>query len=269
MTNLGEKYTSRTKAVLTIFPQEEIDGIISRGQLYTREQWWWGDKTNEWIKQVLGSGLLLTKQDAVLALSQISGIGKSTLRRYAYHAAFFPQDVRDYYEPLPFSHFVTAKTYGDDWPKILKASGDYLEKYGKLCSSDYLEWKFSRNSQPVHQMDADLTKNMDDFQLPPVGNHDTDPFKNQDENPSASQAVARTWMESVNHEITNIHASIPQLPISQEAKHRIQYAIKNLGEAFEEAYKEIAVLNPAKQDLHALPQRTGAESGKDEDADTK
>lgn len=259
---LGNKYTSATAAVLKIIPSEEIDIVIARGQRYSTECWWWGNRANTWVEYALSSGELLTKGDAILALSQVSGISTSTLRYYAAHAAFFNKDVQEYYEPLPFSHFATAKSHGDEWPKILQTSLDYLEQYGRLPSANYLDWLFSRNAQPVLEVNEELKQDeisreneylLDISQIDPG-------LETEGDFPIASEATARDWMDRVDSQIRTIAKSINPLPISEQSKHHLRYAVQNLSQALEAAYKEISVPDPANQPHGAPERRTGMNS---------
>lgn len=237
---LGEQYTSATSAILKIIPQDEIDLCIARGQRYSQEKWWWGNRTNLWVEYALAAGLELTKGDAQRALSQVSGIPQRTLRYYADHAKFFEPEIQEHYEILPFSHFATAKRFGDRWNEVLEESLDHLEKYHKLPSSEHLEWKFSRNAEPVLEIDQALTETSSKFGRS-VSGFLIDVEIQNSENPQASEYTARDWISQLDRGISSMYDSVSPLPISDEVKTKLRNAIHALNDVLEEAIKEISI----------------------------
>lgn len=235
--SLVGKYTSATAAMINALPEDEIITVINRGQKYSEERWWWGDRTLLWYKYAALKRL--KKKDALRALSSLSGIKQRTLRFYADLARFFEPEIREHYSPLPFSHFTVAKSMGDQWNKVLEISFEYFEKYNRFMTAELLEWKFSESAQVISQIDQDVISQMESFQ--------PDPFL--DENPKktfelkASYAVTRDWIKKIDQEISTINSSIEPLPISDNAKDKLRAAIQNLHTAFEEAIKEISIIN--------------------------
>ena len=242
MNTLNDQYVSAIAAVHKIIPDDERAVVIARGQKYSTEKWWWGDRTNKWVTIVLAAGEKLTIGDAQRAISQDSGIPHRTLRHFADHARFFDLAARSKYEILPFSHFTIAKKYSDDWEEILKESLIYLERFNKLPSSDYLDWWFSLKSEPVKSLNNDLQGSQDVFDQ----TYDLDaPFIDPESlEPRASQAAARDWIDTIDQKVRAIEKSIEPLPVSDRSKTRLRYALANLNQALEEAYKEISVPNP-------------------------
>ena len=229
---LNTKYTSKASAVLRLFPSGEIEIVINRGQRTSEDMWWWGDRGNLWIDHVIQSGKELTRDDALLALSQVSGITKRTLRHYASIAKFWSKELRKEYEPLPFSHFAVAKSYGDKSINVLSRALSYLEEYNKLPSAEYLEWSFSRQAIPTTEIDAELDKEdalriFDAFV-------ETEP-EDISTTPEASIAVARDWISKTGEALDLLAQSIDPLPISNPAKENIRKAIFDLHNTFEQA----------------------------------
>lgn len=242
---LNQKYISKTSAVLRIIPSDEINIVISRGQRYSGEAWWWGDRANLWTEYAKQSEEPLSKDDAQLALSQVSGIPKRTLRYYADIAQFWEMEHREEYDPLPFSHFAVAKRYDEKCLEVLDHAMSHLEKYHKLPSAEYLEWYFSNQSKSTKETDAKLNIEagellFDSFEEVIFDSFvDTTP-EDINQEPTASIGVARDWISKMDTAINAITQSIEPLPVSEESKENIREAIFKLHKAFEEAIKEIS-----------------------------
>lgn len=234
---LNQKYISKTSAVLRIIPSDEIDIVISRGQRYSTEAWWWGDRANLWTEYAKQSEEPLSKDDAQLALSQTSGIPKRTLRYYADIARFWEMEHREEYDPLPFSHFAVAKRYDEKCLDVLNHAMDHLEKYHKLPSAEYLEWYFSKQSETTKETDAKL--NIEAGEILFSSFIDTTP-EDINQEPTASIGVARDWISQMDTAITSLTNKIDPLPVSDQSKEKIRNAIFTLHQAFEEAIKEIS-----------------------------
>lgn len=247
---LSEQYTSATGAVLKIIPQDEIDLCIARGQRYSQEKWWWGNRTNLWVEYALAAGLELKIGDAQRALSQVSGIPQRTLRYYADHARFFEPEIQEHYEILPFSHFATAKRFGDRWNEVLEESLDHLEKYQKLPSSEHLEWKFSRNAEPVLEINQTLDEASSTFGKAVQDSPDRVGMQGGD--PQASEYTARDWISDLNRSVSAMYELVAPLPISNDTKINLRNAIQNLNEVLEEAIREISVPDPARKDENGI-----------------
>ena len=232
---LNQKYISKTSAVLRLIPDDEVNVVINRGQRYSAEAWWWGDRANLWWEYVKQSEEPLSKDDAQLAMSQVSGIPKRTLRYYADVARFWEMEHREEYDPLPFSHFAVAKSYREEkCIDVLKFAIDYLELYNKLPSAEYIEWSFSRKAIQTQEIDSEFSdgKTYDAFVETPIDEIH--------EEQSASLPVARDWISRTDNTLSKITQALDPLPISEESKEKIRGAIFNLHKAFEEAIKEIS-----------------------------
>jgi hypothetical protein len=76
-----------------------------------------GDIANELILMHRGTS---SNNKIYQAMSQYCDSAPRTIRYYAETASFFPQDVRDQFDVLPFSHFDLARNYGEAWMHVLK-----------------------------------------------------------------------------------------------------------------------------------------------------
>jgi len=233
---LDKKYISVVNAVLRVIPEEEISVAISKGQRDSSEKWEWGDRALLWIALALKSGIACTRDHVYTALSQVSGIPKRTLRHYADHALYFNPDIRELYEPMPYSHFMVAKTFGSDWQRILETSANYLEQYGKYPTAEWLEWKHSRNAEPVIEQDAKLervTDQIDERCLDSMPERDMDNF-------TASIAQARQSFTRWHVSVNAMYEMLAVLPISSDSQRGLSEAMTDLMTEIEEAVKEIS-----------------------------
>jgi len=102
-----------------------------------------GDIANELIERqrydVDGTGMRITGKRIYKAVGRFCGKSGRTIRYYAETASFFPVDVRQKYQVVPFSHFVLAKSYGN-WQDVL----DYVLDHPD-CTADALMREFSQD----------------------------------------------------------------------------------------------------------------------------
>lgn len=78
-----------------------------------------GDIVIETIEQAVASKVRLPHTRIFEAVARFCGKKARTVRYYYELAAFFPHEVREEFHMLPFSHFVFARTLGDDWHEVL------------------------------------------------------------------------------------------------------------------------------------------------------
>lgn len=244
---LSEKYVGVVNAILRVIPDDEINRAISRGQRDTREAWEWGDDSLNWIKIAMSSGIACTKDHVYSAHSQMSGIPKRTLRHYADHAKFFEKATREKYEPLAFSHFMVAKRFGPRWERVLKAAADYLEKVGRLPSAEWLEWKFSRNAQPVLEADSKLEKVTDEMVESMKAEDEMPPYDPEGEEGCIETTQAQTRyslnkMEDTAYAMRAAIAITTALTVQRRAR-LIEY-VEALMVELEEAMKDVSHPTP-------------------------
>ena len=239
---LSEKYVSVVNAILRVIPDDKINRAISRGQRDTREAWEWGDDSLLWIEIAMSSGIACTKEHVYSAHSQMSGIPKRTLRHYADHAKFFEKATREQYEPLAFSHFMVAKRFGPRWKGVLGAAADYLEKVGRLPSAEWLEWKFSKNAQPVLEADAELEKVTDEM-VESMKAEDESKYDEIDievDPAVATEAQARRSFDRMHVTVGLMAKLLPWLPISVDRQVSLSDTMYKLLNELEEAMQEVA-----------------------------
>ncbi|MHC4748259.1 MAG: hypothetical protein ACYTFW_00150 [Planctomycetota bacterium] len=76
-----------------------------------------GDIANELILIHKGT---LSANKVYRAMSSYCDTAPRTIRYYAETANFYPIDIREEYDMLPFSHFDLARNFGDHWEEVLQ-----------------------------------------------------------------------------------------------------------------------------------------------------
>jgi hypothetical protein len=79
-----------------------------------------GDIACELVVRAAESGFRVTQSQVFDAIGRFCGKSGRTIRYYYETSIFFPQEVRDDYEELPFSHFVFARSMGHRWEEVLE-----------------------------------------------------------------------------------------------------------------------------------------------------
>ena len=241
---LTEQYVSVINAILRVIPEDEINVAIIKGQRDSREKWEWGDRALLWIEIALSSGIVCTKDQVYTALSQVSGIPKRTLRHYADHAKYFDLIIRAKYEPMPFAHFMVAKSYGPRSREVLDCSADYMESYGRHPTAEWLEWKFSRNAQPVLEADANLKEVTDEmFENMIAEDIMMPPYNPEGENDDAevTQAQTRYSLNKMDGIAQAMNAAISlTTALTVERRARLIRRVNELRIEIEEAMREVS-----------------------------
>lgn len=78
-----------------------------------------GDLTAKVILYNAETGMQVTHKRIFKAVSTFCGKTPRTVRYYYETAVFYPDEVRQMYDALPFSHFVEARVFGDEWQEYL------------------------------------------------------------------------------------------------------------------------------------------------------
>jgi len=107
-----------------------------------------GDIANE--LHVLHQGTI-SKNKIYKSVAKFVDATERTVRYYAETAAFYPEEVREEFEVVPFTHFDLARNYGDDWRRILlwsqmnpTWSRDFLEEVAnEVVRGFYVREKYS------------------------------------------------------------------------------------------------------------------------------
>lgn len=141
---------NEVKAILKATPSSVSDELLQIGEQIGYDRWRIGDITNHLISEVkkqklrdeFGDPVSLQAVYVAVSIMAKREVAPRTIEYYSMLADFFPKEVRDQYEPLPFSHFNFARQHGDDWKKVLEAAAEHVELYGTIPSEGYLESMF-------------------------------------------------------------------------------------------------------------------------------
>jgi hypothetical protein len=78
-----------------------------------------------------------------------------TVRHYSSLAAFYPVEVRDKYDLLPFSHFAFARSLGERWGEVLETSLALAMERDHPVSVDHLSHLFTTREAPPNFVDTE------------------------------------------------------------------------------------------------------------------
>jgi len=123
-----------------------------------------------------------------------------TVRHYASLAAFFPLEVRDKYDLLPFSHFAFARTLGDRWGEVLETSLFLAQERDHPVSVDYLSRLFF-----------------------PVAGPETPPFVDDDVEDNVAESGSRNLPAPVDSFLRFINRMV-----SDDKRGRLQELVKQI-----------------------------------------
>lgn len=115
----------------TTFLPEDIQNLL----LYWRDKFKQGyfeigDIAARVMEQWTKAGVRFNQQEIFNEIGRFCGKSGRTVRYYYETAVFYPPEIRDQYNPLPFSHFVFARSFGD-WQAVL----DYAMQQPNLSES--------------------------------------------------------------------------------------------------------------------------------------
>lgn len=99
-----------------------------------------GDIAAEVIESVAARGLGINQDRVMDATGNFCGKSGRTVRYYYETAVFYPPDVRQEFNILPFSHFVFARSTGDHWRRVLEYSMVFPGIGEKGLRAEYLRW---------------------------------------------------------------------------------------------------------------------------------
>ena len=105
-----------------IIPESYQMRLMAWRDEFTRGYFEIGDIANEIILMNIQSNMRVDNNMIYSAVGRFCGKSGRTIRDYAEISAFFPANVREYYDMLPFSHFRFAKTCGINWESVLEFS---------------------------------------------------------------------------------------------------------------------------------------------------
>jgi hypothetical protein len=139
---MQQTHTFTVKQVLyEMIPQEIIDELMELGQEIKRSSFRIGRIANALcavidVSPELGIGRMEVYE--VMAEMLNHEISARTIRYYASVESFYPDEKREMYSDLPFSHFAYAMGFQNQWEKILDHSMEVFHEFGKPPSRDAL-----------------------------------------------------------------------------------------------------------------------------------
>lgn len=128
------------------------------GVAVSNQFWAWGDFT--------ARKCALAPADGLMRLYDYIGtlIGRSgrSVRYYREVAEFFPAEIREAYQPLPFDTFKLAKSYGAHWRLVLDTALGYSDsRGGRLPTREWLEMRLRPMLSAIGAADVDGTPPLD------------------------------------------------------------------------------------------------------------
>lgn len=133
----------------SVVPQAISDELIFIGQQMSDNFWRVGDLVNQAYELILANNKDVPKMALFGWAARRVGMSASWVRKNSYLAAFFPEEVRKKYEPLPAAHFEFAMRFRNKepdgtyvWQTILDRSIEYFEDRGFAPNVDALERAF-------------------------------------------------------------------------------------------------------------------------------
>lgn len=110
-----------------IVPDEVQAELIQWRDAFSAGAFRIGDIANEMIIRASTQGWSVTNDRIYKAVGKFCGKSGRTIRYYSETSAFYPVNIRNKYDVLPFSHFVFARTKGDDWELVLEYASEHPE----------------------------------------------------------------------------------------------------------------------------------------------
>ena len=105
-----------------IVPDEIQHRLIYWRDVFRMAQFDIGDATAETIIFNAKDGRGITHDRVFEAVANFCGKTPRTVRYYYETAVFYPIEIRQEFNVLPFSHFVEARVFGDRWREFLERS---------------------------------------------------------------------------------------------------------------------------------------------------
>lgn len=239
-------HTTAASKLIRSMPDGEIEMVIYRGQKTSEQMWWWGDRVilwNEFAEKITEKlGITITKGDVLIALSQLSGIPKRTLRYYESNARFYDKKMRTTFEPLPFSLFYVAKSFGEDkWKEALVIASKYLTLYQRTPSPEWLQWRMSKEAPPILEMEHDLDRAASNLENKIGALEEEIGFEDfgEDDQVQVTGYTAHVFLKRLEDAINGINNQIEPLPLSLETKAEIEHATDDLIDALQRATQEL------------------------------
>jgi hypothetical protein len=125
------------KQIVRILPEQTYSQGIQIKETISDLRWSMGYWANDVYKIVVGNAMPLTKYQIAAAVSHFFDDARSmsSVILYMSVAEFYPPEIVDAYETLPFSHFEYAMRFGPDWRNVLDYSIDLAGQRGGIPPS--------------------------------------------------------------------------------------------------------------------------------------
>jgi hypothetical protein len=140
--------------VIKILPDEIFAQACAIKEKTSDLRWEMGRLANTIYAYSKGNALPYTRSEVCGAVAHFLDDARSmsSIELYARVADFFPQEVQEAYGFLPFSHFVYAMQFDDQWRTILDYSRDETDKRGGLPPSvAFLEHYFEKERMEIQE----------------------------------------------------------------------------------------------------------------------
>ena len=105
-----------------LVPEDYQMRLMAWRDEFTRGYFEIGDIANDIVMMNIKKKMKVENAMIYSAVGRFCGKSGRTVRDYAEISAFFPVEIRELYDVLPFSHFRFAKTCGRKWEDVLEYS---------------------------------------------------------------------------------------------------------------------------------------------------
>lgn len=131
-----------TKTFLTanqIIPEAYQNVLLTLRDRLTITYFQIGDISDSLVSQAAEQGFRVTEQEVFDAVGDFIGKSGRTIRYYTETARFYPPDVRDEFENVPFARFVFARGCGALWRTVLEVANA-----NPYWSEDRLRYEYTK-----------------------------------------------------------------------------------------------------------------------------
>jgi hypothetical protein len=124
-----------------LFDEETQSQFIEWGQRRNKDSWWLGRKTFAYIEadNSLPKEHQIGTMKVYSGIAQLTGVSARTVRYYRDVAKFYPDEIQEAFDVLPFSHFATAMQYPEPVKLLEKAIAYMEDRGGRPPTVEWLE----------------------------------------------------------------------------------------------------------------------------------
>lgn len=209
-----------------IIPESYQMRLMAWRDEFTRGYFEIGDIANEIILLNIQSKMKIDNASIFSAVGRFCGKSGRTVRDYAEISAFFPVEIREYYDMLPFSHFRFAKSCGRDWEAVLEYSIEHPD-----ASEAQLSFEFSGGVAAEVPVNDSVAASVA-AQPPPVS------FPSVAASVAAPVAAGLSGIYSLSNLISRVE-EILSWELKKDTRRKLVFALDNLKDVLSElSYKE-------------------------------